>query len=79
MDRVLARVNRTVLFLGTAVFVFVALVLPGVIGAALCLAVAGGLSWLLVRTWPAHKPAARAMRLAVLAFLVVVAVVKLTH
>ncbi len=50
----LARVNRTVLFLVAAAYVFAALIIPGVVGAAMLLALTAALGWLLVRTWPVH-------------------------
>jgi hypothetical protein len=75
----LGRVNRTVLFLLAAGYVFLAFLLPGVVGALMVLTLAGGLIWLLLRTWPVHPARARAARLVVLALLVAVAVVKVTY
>jgi hypothetical protein len=75
----LGRMNRTVLLLIVVGYVFLAFFLPGLLGAVLLLALAGGLIVLLLRTWPLHPPPARIARLLVLALLVGVAVVKLTR
>jgi hypothetical protein len=75
----LGRMNRTTLFLIAAVYVFLAFLIPGIVGAVLLLALAGGLVALLLRTWTVHAPSARLARLLVLALLVTVAVVKLTR
>ena len=75
----LARVNRTVLFLIAAAYVFAALIIPGIVGAAMLLALAAALGWLLVRTWPAHTGGTRAVRVLILALMIVVAVIKLTR
>jgi hypothetical protein len=75
----LARVNRTVLFLVAAAYVFAALIIPGVVGAAMLLALAAALGWLLVRTWPVHTGVTRAVRVLILALMIVIAVIKLTR
>ena len=75
----LARVNRTVVFLVAAAYVFAALLIPGIVGAAMLLVLAGGLIFLLLRTWPAHNPGNRASRLLVLGLMIVVAVAKATQ
>jgi hypothetical protein len=80
MERVLARLsrlNQTVVFLAMAVFVFVALMLPGAAGGVLLLALAGALGWLLARTWSIQPGVTRAARLVILALLVTVATLKL--
>lgn len=75
LDR-LNRVNRTVVFLATAVVVILALSLPGWTGALPLLALAAGLAVLARLTWPHTRPAQRAIRAVVLAGLVVIALVK---
>jgi hypothetical protein len=80
-QRVLTRLERvkpTTAFLGVGVLVFVALVLPGPVGALLLLALVAGAGWLLAQTWQLHRPRARVMRLAVLGLVVLLAVAKLT-
>ena len=80
-QRVLARLGQvkpTVAFLAVGVLVFVALVLPGAPGALLLLALAAAAGWLLAQTWRVHQPRARAMRLLILALVVLLAVMKLT-
>jgi uncharacterized membrane protein len=78
MER-LARVNRTVLFLIAAAYVFAALIIPGVVGAAMLLALAAALGWLLVRAWPLHAGRTRGIRVLILALMIVIAVIKLTR
>jgi uncharacterized membrane protein len=77
VDR-LNRLNRTVAFVATMVLVVAALLLPGVIGGVLLLAVVAGLAILLQATWPRHDSRRRAARLAVLVLAVIIAVLKLT-
>ena len=77
VDR-LNRLNRTVVFMAAMAVVVAALLLPGLIGGALLLAVAAVLAILLRATWPRHDPRRRAARLAVLALAVIIAVLKLT-
>jgi hypothetical protein len=74
----LGRVNPTAAFLGVAVLVFVALVLPGAVGGVVLLAVAAGAGWLLAQTWQLHRPRARVMRVVVVGLVVAMAVAKLT-
>jgi uncharacterized membrane protein len=78
MER-LARVNRTVVFVVAAAYVFAALLIPGAVGAAMLVALGVVLALLMVRTWPVQTPRSRAGRLAVLALMIVVAVVKATR
>ena len=73
------RVNRTVVFLVAAVYVFAALFVPGIVGAAMLLLLAGVLIFLLLRTWPIHSPRNRASRLLIVGLLIVVAIVKVTR
>jgi predicted PurR-regulated permease PerM len=75
----LGRMNRTTLFLLAALYVFLAFLIPGVIGAVMLLALAAGLVWLMRRTWATRPGNARIARIVVVAVLVVVAVVKLTR
>jgi uncharacterized protein DUF6703 len=74
----LGRISPTAAFLGVGVLVFVALVLPGVLGALILLALAAGAGWLLAQTWQTHPPRARVIRLFILALVVLLAVAKLT-
>lgn len=74
----LGRVNPTVAFLGVGALVFVALVLPGPVGALVLLALAAGAGWLLAQTWRRHHPRARVMRVVILGLVVLLAVAKLT-
>ena len=54
-----------------------ALFLPGWYGALLLLAVVVALGGLLGRTWPVTPPAARVLRILILALLVIIATAKL--
>jgi hypothetical protein len=74
----LARANRTAVFGASVLLVLVALFAPGGYGAALLLAIAAGLVVLASVTWRVQPPATRAVRLAILAGLVLLAVLKLT-
>jgi len=51
--------------------------MPGAVGAVLLLALAAGLVALLRLTWPSHDGRTRTLRVAVLAMLLVIALVKL--
>ena len=73
----LARANPTGVFLGALVLVLVALFAPGIVGAALLLALALALAALLVTTWPVQRPATRVLRLVILTLLVAAALTKL--
>ena len=67
----LARLNRTLVFLVAGAVVFAALWLPGLAGAAALLALAAGLAWVLSRTWAVTPPPMRAVRVLILALLVI--------
>jgi uncharacterized membrane protein len=71
-------INRTVIVLVMAAIVVAALLLPGIVGGALLLVVGVGLALMLRATWHRHDLQRRAARLAILALVVVIAVVKLT-
>jgi hypothetical protein len=73
----LARVNPTTVFLAGIGFVLVALFAPGVIGGALLLLLAIALGALATITWAVQPPAARAVRLVILVFLVAAALGKI--
>jgi hypothetical protein len=73
----LARANRTAVFGLTAALVLVALFAPGLVGAVLLLAMAAALFALSTVTWQLQPPATRLARLAILAGLVLIAVIKL--
>jgi hypothetical protein len=74
----LARLRGTPVFLATLALVLLVLFAPDPIGGWLLLVLAAGLGALLARTWPLHPPAVRALRLLVLAMLVVIGITKLT-
>jgi hypothetical protein len=74
----LARTNRTAVLGVTAALVLVGLFAPGLYGAVLLLALAVALLALGTLTWRVQPPATRAARLAVLAGLVLIAVLKMT-
>jgi hypothetical protein len=73
------RANRTVVFLVAAAYVFAALLIPGIVGAAMLLVLAGVLIFLLLRSWPIHSPRNRRSRLLILGLMIVVAIVKVTQ
>ncbi|GGM84867.1 DUF6703 family protein [Dactylosporangium sucinum] len=73
----LGRLNPTAVFLGVGVLVFVALVLPGIVGGALLFLLAAGVLWLLTKTWAVHPPRARVARVVILGLLVALAVFKI--
>jgi Family of unknown function (DUF6703) len=73
----LGQLNRTALFLTTVVVVLGALLLPGRVGAVFLLGTALALAALLTVTWPRHTAQNRALRLAVLALLLVLALLRL--
>jgi len=75
MER-LARLNRTQAFLTTLGVALVGLLAPGWYGAVVLLALVGGLLLLLLHTAAATRPGAVAIRLAVLAGFVLVAMFK---
>ena len=71
------RMNRTAVFLCAVALVVGGLAMPGAVGAVLLLALAAGLVALLRLTWPSHDGRTRTLRVAVLAMLLVIALVKL--
>ena len=73
-----SRLPRVVPFLLVAVLLVAGLLLQGLLGAVLLLLLAALLSVLLALSWPALLPAARLLRLAVVALVVVRAVAFLT-
>ena len=73
----LDRLDRTTVFLVTLGLMLATLFVPGILCALLLLALVAGLGALLARTWPYLTGSARALRLLVLALLVVVAIGKL--
>ncbi len=73
----LSRLNRTGVFLGALALVLAGLLLPGPVGGLLLLVLAGLLAAVLTVTWAHHDPRTRPIRLAMLALLVVLAVIKL--
>lgn len=75
--RRLARINRTRALLGTLALLLVAVLLPSPYSGILLLALAGGLGWLLVLTWPVQPAATRALRLVVLTLLTAAAITRL--
>ncbi|GLI01714.1 hypothetical protein [Phytohabitans aurantiacus] len=73
----LTRLNPTAVFLATLALVLVALFTPGVVGGLLMLALAGGLIYLMTRSWPVQTPANRAIRLVILTLLIAGALTKI--
>jgi hypothetical protein len=73
----LSRLNRTGVFLAALVLVLGGLLLPGPAGGLVLLLLAGGLAALLTVTWAHHGGRIRLIRLAVLALLIGLAVIKL--
>ena len=69
--------SLTAAFLAAAVLTFAGLALPSPYGGMILLALAAGLAALLMRTWPAHGPRARAVRVVILAALVALAAARL--
>jgi len=72
----LFRMNKTGVFLAAAALVFLGLLLPGIVGAAVLLVFAAGLVWVLRRTWPVTPPQVRAPRVLILALLIAAAAFK---
>lgn len=72
----LARTNPTAVVLATVAVFLGVLLLPDLVGAALIVAIAAGLAWLLARTWPVLPTSARVLRLLVLFLLLAVALAK---
>jgi hypothetical protein len=68
--------NPTAVFLVTAVLVVGILLVPGALGGVLLLALAAGCAVLLVGTWHRHQPRARALRLAILGGLLLLAIIR---
>jgi len=77
MER-LARVNRTQAFLGALAVVVLGLFAPGWFGALLLFALVAALLVLLLRTAPASRPGTVAIRLAILAGMMLIAIYKIT-
>ena len=73
----LARLNATAVFLAALVYVLIGLFAPGVLGGALLLLLAGGLGWVMARTWPVQPPTTRMIRLTALVALIGVALLKI--
>ncbi len=72
----LARINPTAAFMVTLVVVLAGMFLPGIVGGALLLVLAGALATLTMTTWPVQPPATRVVRLLMLTLLVVAALAK---
>ena len=72
----LGKTNPTIVVLATAAVFLGVLLLPDAIGAALIVAIAAGLVWLLTMTWHVLPNSARALRIFVLLLLLAVALVK---
>ena len=72
----LARTNRTAVFLAGGAVVFLGLLLPGIIGAAILLVLAAALGWVLAQTWLVTPPSMRVIRVVILTLVVVIAAYK---
>jgi hypothetical protein len=75
--RRLARVNPARAFLATLVVMLAGLFLPGIVGAAVLCLLAAGLITLTVTTWPVQPARTRAVRLILLAVLVLLVISKI--
>lgn len=75
--RRLARIRRTTAMLGTLALLLVAVLLPSPYSGIMLLALAAGLAWLLVVTWPVQPAGTRALRLIVLTVLTASAITRL--
>ncbi|BCB84377.1 DUF6703 family protein [Phytohabitans suffuscus] len=76
-DARLARINPTAAFLGALAVMLVGLFAPGAIGGVVLLALAGGLIYLMGRTWPVAAPRTRTIRVIMLGLLLLVAFAKI--
>jgi hypothetical protein len=74
----LNRLNPTAVFLAATALVLVALFVPGPAGGGLLLVVAAAAAVLLAATWGRIHPVGRAVRLVVLALVLVLAVSRFT-
>ena len=68
---------RIVLVLGVAAILLTGAFVPGVLGAALVVVIAGLLGWLAWLNWGSSSPGARVMRVAAIALLLAFAVTKI--
>jgi hypothetical protein len=73
----LARINPTTAFLGALVVVLIGLFAPGVFGGVVLLALAGGLIYLMRRTWPVATRQTRTIRVVMLGLLLLAALFKI--
>ncbi|MEV4637612.1 DUF6703 family protein [Actinoplanes sp. NPDC049548] len=74
--RRLAGVNPTTAFIAALVVFLAGLFLPGIVGAALLVALGAALAALTFTTWPVQPPALRTVRVILLALLFAAAVAK---
>jgi len=72
----LARTNPTTAFIATLAVMVAGLLLPGIVGAALLLVLAAGLTALTFTTWPVQSASTRTVRLIMLALLFAAVVAK---
>lgn len=72
----LRRLPLTGVFLGALVVGLVALLWPGPVGGVLVLVVAAAVAAILTVAWSRHTPGTRAVRLAILGMLIVIAMTK---
>jgi len=73
----LARINRTQAFLGALALVVIGLFAPGWYGGVILVALVAAMLVLLVRTAPVTRPGAVAVRLVILAGILLVGVYKI--
>jgi len=71
------RISPTAAFLAALALLLVGLFAPGIVGATLLLTLAGGLVWLMTRSWPLQPVGGRLFRLVVLALLIAAALAKI--
>jgi hypothetical protein len=73
----LARIKPLPAFVGALVLVLAGLFLPGIVGGAVLLVLAGGLVYLSSLTWRVQPTATRMLRFLILTLLLVIAVGKI--
>jgi hypothetical protein len=74
----LARINPTTAFLGALALLLAGFFLPGIVGALLLFLLGAALAPLTFTTWPVQSPSTRAVRVVLLALLLLVIVAKTT-
>lgn len=73
----LNRLNPTLVVIGTVVLFLAIVLLPDLLAGILLIILAGGLLWLLRRTWPVLPTSQRVLRASVIGLLVIIALIRL--